>query len=197
MRQRRAASALCLVLLLAGCEPRGTTRVLPAPQPQTDAALDHLLHLMRQRLLLMHDVARVKWNTRQTITDAERERVLLDAVAEQGRSHGLAPAWTRAFFAAQIEAGKRVQEADLERWRAESQAVFPDARTLTSLRLQLDRLSGDLLSALAGVEAWRGEGAFAGRLAERARVLLVGEGIDEAVRRTATGPLVGEEGCKE
>src|SRR5262249_40615492 len=41
------------------------------------ADLERLLRLMRQRLALMDNVARWKWNTGKPITDAHRERELL------------------------------------------------------------------------------------------------------------------------
>jgi catechol-2,3-dioxygenase len=40
---------------------------------------------MQQRLTLVHEVARWKWNAGQPVTDAERERELLHGVVERGR----------------------------------------------------------------------------------------------------------------
>src|SRR5262249_32528217 len=54
--------------------------------PQRDlATLDRLLRLMGQRLALMQEVARCKWNACLPVTDAEREHELLKSVVERGR----------------------------------------------------------------------------------------------------------------
>jgi len=75
------------------------------------ADLDRLLRLMRQRLALMQEVARCKWNACLPVTDAQRERELLHSVVERGRGKGLDPELVRSFFAAQLEAARLVQQA--------------------------------------------------------------------------------------
>jgi chorismate mutase-like protein len=80
------------------------------------AKLDHLLELMKQRLTLMHDVARWKWNANQPIAAPERE--LLESVVRQGRAKGLDARFVRTFFAAQIEAARSVERADFDHWKS-------------------------------------------------------------------------------
>ena len=112
---------LLLVSLAArGCRPAG------APDgPRRDLAdLDRLLRLMRERLALMHDVARWKWNAGQPVTDHQREHDLLRSVVERGRGKGLGPALVRSFFAARMEAARLVQQADFDRWKANKQEPF-------------------------------------------------------------------------
>src|SRR5262245_51996104 len=41
-------------------------------------AVDRLLDLMRQRLLVQHEVASFKWHARRPVTDPKREQELLD-----------------------------------------------------------------------------------------------------------------------
>ena len=82
------------------------------------------------------------------ILDAERERALLENVVERGKAHQLGPEITRAFFAAQMEAAKIVQEHDFERWRAAKQPPFHDVPDLSTLRQQIDTRNGELLAAL-------------------------------------------------
>ena len=65
------------------------------------ADLDRLLRLMGQRLALVQEVARCKWNACLPVTDAQRERELLHSVVERGRGKGLDPEQLRSFFAAQ------------------------------------------------------------------------------------------------
>ena len=94
-------------LAASGCRPAG---VPVAPRPDL-ATLDRLLGLIQQRLTLMHEVARWKWNAGQPVRDAEREREVLHSVVEGGRGKGLDPELVRSFFAAQLEAARLVQQA--------------------------------------------------------------------------------------
>lgn len=139
--------ALCL-LAPPGCErPRSSPPSTPVAPDL--APLDVLVRRMHQRLELMHDVARVKWNTHAPSHDPVREEALLKDVAERGRGHSLDVEFTRAFFAAQMDAAKLIQEDDFRQWRAVNQPPFRDAPDLSTLRKQLDALNADLLAALA------------------------------------------------
>src|SRR5260370_42672112 len=59
---------LLVSLAESGCRPAD---MAAAPRPDL-TKIDRLLRLMEQRLALMHDVARWKWNTSKPITDAQR-----------------------------------------------------------------------------------------------------------------------------
>src|SRR5262245_22100050 len=113
-------------LAAGGCRPPGE----PDRERHGLADLDRVLRLMGQRLALMHDVARWKWNAGQPITDPQRERELLQSVVERGRGKGLDPDQVRSFFAAQMEAARLVQQADFDRWKANKQGPFADPTSL-------------------------------------------------------------------
>src|SRR4051812_33658671 len=113
---RRIAPILLLMFAVPACGPASA----PAPLGAVpDPAVDRLLGLMRSRLVVMHHVARWKWASKAPVEDPGREAALLEDVAARGVALGLDPAATRAFFAAQIEAAKLVQRADLARWEAD------------------------------------------------------------------------------
>src|SRR5579859_2948444 len=137
---------VCL-LAPAACDRR--PEAPPAVVSSPAAPLDTLLERMRQRLELMHTVARVKWNAQAPIFDPDRERALLEDVVERGKTHKLDDEVTRTFFAAQMEAAKIVQEEDFQRWRAEKHPPFRDVPDLPALRQQIDALNGEILEALA------------------------------------------------
>src|SRR5262245_39394913 len=80
---RSCLVAVLLSLTLSGCRPRSST---------SSAALDRLLNLMRERLVLMHEVARWKWTEKRPIADPARERDLLDRLAARARDRGLSEA---------------------------------------------------------------------------------------------------------
>ncbi len=165
----------------------------PAPTPTTaahvtdTAAVDRLLGLLAARLAVAHDVARVKWNTGRPIEDLDRERELLTRVSERGRDAGLDPAFVKSLFAAQIAAGKRLQRADHERWRAAGQGPFADAVPLADLRTRLDRIEGEILAALpAALSAVANAGVPAAVPARAAELI---PDVDAETRAVATTPL--------
>lgn len=171
---------------MAGCAPSaGESKPSPAAT-ENDAAADALLELMRERLLVMHDVARWKWNAKQPISDPEREKVLLAELQRRGADYGLAPEEVQSFMRAQIEAGKLIQQADWRRWEAESRGTFADAPDLqTELRPKIDRLSQRLLEAYAEFLPRLAEPDARERFERRAEWKLVDDGIDEQVRTRA------------
>ncbi len=195
-RANRTASWLIvasgLLVLGLGCRNQPSQ---PASTPKAPPAVVHLLDLMRQRLLLMHEVARWKWNTSKPIADPAREQAFLDQVAQNGSKYDLDPAHVRAFFTAQIEAAKLLQQADFRAWQVAGQGPFPQALDLTSvLRPRIDELSSALLAALAEARPLLGQDHMRESLREQAATTLTGEGIDHTIRAAAVAPLLGQAG---
>jgi chorismate mutase len=174
---------LLLVAAASGCRPAAE----PVAPRRDLATLDRLLRLMEQRLTLMHEVARWKWNAGQPIIDSQRERELLQSVVERGQDKGLDPDLVRSFFAAQIEAARLIQQADFEHWKANMQKPFAD-KSLTALRQRIDQLNSDLIDALAELRPWLSEQTVQQTLPQRAEEILTGDGLT-AVRETAIAPL--------
>lgn len=116
-----------------------------APQ----GSLNMLLALMDERLKLMPDVARHKWNTQSPIEDLPREKIIIDALVKDADQIGVPAAWAEAFFRAQIEAAKTVQRGLFERWREEKAGRFEGVPDLAlELRPRLDGLTVKLQKAL-------------------------------------------------
>ncbi|MBJ7313786.1 gamma subclass chorismate mutase AroQ [Rugamonas sp. CCM 8940] len=113
------------------------------------AGPDALLALMDERLALMPDVARHKWNIQAAIEDLPRERAIIAALARQAAEAGVPAAWAESFFKAQIEAAKTVQRDLFERWRQQKAGRFEQVPDLArELRPRLDALTPLLLKAL-------------------------------------------------
>jgi chorismate mutase len=168
-------------VLVAGC-----WRLPPERVPSLVAS--RLLALMNRRLGYMHDVARAKWNTKSAAEDRAREASLLKAMAEAGKAHGLPPASTTAFFAAQIEAAKILQRACFREWEEERRGPFADAPDLVrDLRPKIDAVGRELLPALATFQS--GVAVPESELQRLSRQFLNGPGISEEVRQAATEPL--------
>lgn len=181
MNRRAFLKAVAVGVAIPGCRR-------PQPTAPSFTQADALLDLMRQRLAIMLDVARAKWNAKAPVEDAARERVVLAAVAEAGREFGLEPNFTTSFFAAQIEAAKIVQRAAFAQWEAEGRGPFADAPDLKrDLRPKIDDVGRKLLANLA--EFHRGPKISPQDLKQRAEQHLVGDGITGEVRAVAIRPL--------
>jgi chorismate mutase-like protein len=117
---------------------------------QQAGGMDTLRTLIEQRLSLMTDVARAKWNTGSAIEDPVREQQLLADIAVKSQSIGISSEWAKHFFRFQIEAAKEVQYCLFAQWTAQRRGSFADVPDLRSaIRPKLDRLTGELLKDLA------------------------------------------------
>lgn len=114
------------------------------------ATVDRLLGLMKERLDLAPEVARIKWNTKAPIEDLPRERQLIDEAARRASEDNLDPDLARAFLRGQIEASKTVQIALYAEWTATKRAPFETLADLEKdIRPVLNRLTPTMLGALA------------------------------------------------
>jgi chorismate mutase len=198
-QRRLPACILIAVSVSAPCGCWAPESAVPPARPaarnasagQDKVAIDDLLDLMRQRLALMHDVARWKWNEGQPITDRDREQQLLEDLERRGLDHALSRQRTRDFMAAQIEAGKLIQEADFAIWRENGQGKFGNARDLNvDLRPLIDDLSDSMLVQFSRLTPESSQPQANAEIRARAAVVLRGEGIDDAVREAAIRPLL-------
>ena len=185
---RRILLLSVLVATIPACDRAPAPPAVARPAP--DRSFDVLLGAIRDRLAVMHDVARWKWARNVAIEDPGREASLLLDVAERGVPLGLDRDLTRSFFRGQIEAAKAIQRYDFRRWEASGRGPEGDPPDLVGvLRPRIDALNRDLLAALAGAGPRLLDGYGRDRLRRRADQLLVGDGIDAGVRDLAIGPL--------
>jgi chorismate mutase len=144
-----------LILLLAlACAP------LPAAALQCRAdsvtntiKLEPLRHLMDERMAMMPDVARHKWNTQGAIDDLPREQNVVASLSAQAQQLGIPGPWAERFFRAQIEGAKQTQRAYFVQWQQAGEGKFAQVPDLvTVIRPYLDALTPHLLRELAA--AW-------------------------------------------
>ena len=103
-----------------------------------------------QRLRLMHDVARGKWNEKKPIDDPAREAAVLEGVLLKASGLGLDLEYARPFFEDQFTAAKIVQRADFELWKGEGRGRFDEVPDLAGAqRPRIDAATDALLDALA------------------------------------------------
>lgn len=131
----RSALFAAVTILLAGCSsPNG-----------------ELLSLARERLALAPEVAWYKHSHNLPVYDAQRETAQLQAVMAEGAAAGLSPETTRRFFAAEMEASRRVQWEWIHAWR-KNLAPVPDGAPpdlAGYLRPQIDEINKRQIAALA------------------------------------------------
>ena len=182
--------ALCLALA-AGCAAQNAATV----SRQETAVVDCLLGAMCERLAVMPDVARAKWNAKQPIADPAREAVVIEQFVALGKEQGLDEEFLQEFIVAQIEAGKQVQETLFARWTVAGQGRFADAPDLAKeVRPKLDAIGRELIAAMVVAEPVLNspdsdEDEILGLIQLRAKKLLAGDAIDDKVRETALVPL--------
>lgn len=109
-----------------------------------------LTGLIEERLSVMTDVARSKWNNGSAIEDPVREQQLLADVGGKAQALGISAEWAQHFFRLQIEAAKEVQYCLFAQWTAAGQKPFPAVQDLrTVIRPRLDRLTVQILQELS------------------------------------------------
>ncbi|WMW80776.1 gamma subclass chorismate mutase AroQ [Undibacterium cyanobacteriorum] len=169
----------------------------PWPRTHADAiSFDPLRDLMVQRLNLMEDVAKHKWNQGLPIEDLQREQQVVANLGQQAAALGISPAWAEAFFRAQIEAAKQLQSAYFEQWQRQGITKFENVVSLEQVtRPKLDQLTGQLLQELA--RTWPGllDQRQHSRLLASMQRISASQAISSALQ-TAQQPLVSTQIAK-
>lgn len=178
--RRRALLAAAVALV---CLSGGAVRA-------EDDSLARLLALIGQRLDVMPDVAKHKFNTGAAVDDLPREAQVLAQVTAQAAAAGVAPDLAERFFQAQIDAAKTIQRARIAAWKAEGRGSFADAPDLAKdIRPKLDRLTPLLIAALRDAAPALARPDAGARLGEAAVAYGRRNPGDDAAFRIATAAL--------
>lgn len=180
---RRAVLALTVAVAAAVAAP---WPVRAAGDPVAELAA-----LIAERLTVMPDVARHKYNTGAAVEDLPREAQVLAAVTAQATQAGLDRDFAAAFFQAQIDAAKIIQQAGVAAWTAEKREKFANVPDLaTVIRPRLDGLTPRLIAALAAARpALAGPDAAAQLEKLAAAYAAAHNKADAAAFRRALAPL--------
>ena len=109
-----------------------------------------LASLAEQRLELAPQVAWTKYSRDIPVYDAARETSALQSAMAQGQQRGVAPETTRRFFAAEMEASRRIQWEWIHAWRKGRAEPFGTVRDLHGdLRPRMDAIGAEQIDALA------------------------------------------------
>ncbi|MGL5263522.1 MAG: gamma subclass chorismate mutase AroQ [Candidatus Rhabdochlamydia sp.] len=147
---------LVFILCAQGVSTELQARYTPVYQSiedfEIEQKVDQLLLLMQKRLVIMHEVARTKWNQNLTIEDKIREQQILADLAEKASKYGLDEKWTTAFFQAQMNASKEMQKKDFTLWQKEGLLKFEQVLSLKDeLRFYIDQLNEEMMMLLSKI----------------------------------------------
>ena len=110
-----------------------------------------LVSLAEKRLAMSPDIAWYKHSNEVPVYDPVRETAVLQTVMAAGQQQGLNPDTVRRFFAAEMEASRRIQWEWIEAWR--KNLVAPPSQPAKDLgaymRPQIDEINARQISALA------------------------------------------------
>jgi chorismate mutase len=110
-----------------------------------------LISLAERRLALSPDIAWYKHSNDVPVYDPVRETSVLQTVIAAGQQQGLNPDTVRRFFAAEMEASRRVQWEWIEGWR--KNRIAPLDRPAQDLgayvRPQIDEINARQIRAMA------------------------------------------------
>ena len=112
----------------------------------TDSALERLVALCAERLLLADQVAASKAQTGKAVEDAAREAEQLTLLSAHAQTHHLAPKQVASFFRWQMEANKLIQYQLLA---ASLSSDGASPMPLEEIRTRLNLLNQELLQTLA------------------------------------------------
>ena len=106
--------------------------------------------LIEERLSLMTDVARAKWNSGSAIEDPIREQQLLDGVAVKAQMAGISAEWAQHFVRIKSRPLKKFNIASSPSGPLSDKNHFTEVQGLqTGIRPRLDRLTVELLQELS------------------------------------------------
>lgn len=121
---------------------------------EVERKVDELLLLIQKRLVVMHEVARTKWNHNLPIEDKIREQQILADLAMKANHYGLDEKFAIQFFQAQMEASKEIQKTDFDLWRKNGVPKFEAVFSLKDeLRIYIDGLNHKMMVLLSEIYA--------------------------------------------
>ncbi|CAN5153189.1 hypothetical protein BH10PSE17_BH10PSE17_12190 [soil metagenome] len=168
----------------------GTQTAAPIPTRQA-AALDALLINTRDLLLLAPDVARIRWNAKQTDLGSDGDQRVIDEAVAQAAQYKADPALFRDYMQAQFAASRYVQNALFKQWRDAGVGQLTLTRTPAQIQTASDSLSPQMLSTLAAAAPVLKTPGIRAFIESRAQELLpTRSALSDPTRALAIKPLL-------
>ncbi len=126
------------------------TAVLIAVPAHADPSggLTDLVDAAAQRLQIADPVAASKWLTGGSITDPARAQQVIDAVAAEAQSDGVASDYVKQVFVDQINATEGIQYSRFAGWKFDVSTAPTSAPDLTASRSLIDGLNSKMVDQI-------------------------------------------------
>ncbi|MCH9634018.1 MAG: hypothetical protein S4CHLAM7_07540 [Chlamydiae bacterium] len=180
------ASSLALTPLTANSEaPNKATEFKQTEKiHSTVHELESLFVLMQERLYLMHELARYKWNAGIKERTMDDEEITLQ---QEGQEND---AFIASFFEAQNQAGHRVQKQDFALFQKESVDKFENVKDYDKeIHPQLQAINQEMVSTINQLLVHTQNESLPEFLKELSYGSFQNEGIDREVYNIAVDPL--------
>lgn len=146
--------------------------------------LETLFVLMQERISLMHDLARYKWNAQITDQTLEQEKLISKHESTDVQN----------FLEAQNLAAQKVQEDDFELFRNQEVIQFESVKDYKSeIKPELNRLNKKMLLTIEELLTHTQAKSLPGFLKEISFYSFKNEGIDKEIYDIAVEPLFNQE----
>ncbi|MFB7053564.1 gamma subclass chorismate mutase AroQ [Streptomyces vinaceus] len=173
--------------------------VIPRPAPVTvtvdgsaaQKSLRTVVQLTAERVMTADTVAAAKWGTSQPIDELTDEKAVVDAAVAQAAEVGLNQASAQRVSNDQFAVNNAVHGALFARWTAhpaQRPAQRPDLAA--DVRPALDRVDGQLLSALREAQLLLSGTACATEVSQEAAAIATEKGLD-AIHRNGIHQALG------
>lgn len=152
--------------------------------PQTVHELECLFVLMQERLSLMHDLSRYKWNNKQMDQTFEGEEL---ALTEMGKEND---AFIASFFEAQNNAALEVQKEDFAIFGQQKVGQLESVKDYeTEIKPQLDAINKEMLETVNQLLVYTQNESLPSFLKEISYSSFQNEGIHRDIYNIAVDPL--------
>lgn len=122
-------------------------------QEQVLGIVKTFLQTIDDRLFLMEDVAKWKWNNDAAIEDKPREEIILNNIVQKAKKLGIDENFATQIIQAQIDAAKQVQSYYFSKWESLGIKSFDDVLDLnTELRPKIDAATNVLVMQLLSIQ---------------------------------------------
>ncbi len=191
-----ALFTICLFAPLVGSAQTPETlnvekKVEETSQDESQAQMDTLLTLIKERLILMQDIAKWKWNNAMPIENATEEKALHAEVALIAQKLDLSPEIAANLMQAQFNSSKLIQIDAFETFARQDLDVVEGApKSIEPLKMRASELTSMILTQAKNLLPKTSNGELKVAIKEKANEILTNSGISETATKEAILPLV-------
>ncbi len=191
-----ALFTICLFAPLVGSAQTPETlkeekKIEATSQDESQAQMDTLLTLIKERLFLMQDIAKWKWNNAMPIENASEEKALHAEVALIAQKLDISPEVAANLMQAQFNSSKLIQIDAFETFaRQDLDNVEGAPESIDPLNERASELTSMILMQAKKLLPKTSNGELKIAIKEKANEIITNSGISELATKEAISPLV-------